>query len=228
MKYIKVFGAEVSGSKFLIDLLKLNTKNAIIFDHELGNRHGIPLNIKEIRQWFKTEKRPNQTLIRFIKSLGGSDLSIYPVIIIKNPYLWYKNIYNFRRKKNLDITKEFEIYNSLYSVYRDLIENFNKRYDNLYKKGLFINYEKLLAHPNTEINKIVSHSGIIMSLDKDFKIPQHISEREKRFYLNGPPWKLNEIELLNVQTRVDWHLMDYYGYQPIDIEEAYRKHIRRL
>jgi hypothetical protein len=36
MKCIKVFGAEVSGTKFLIDLLKLNTTGARILDREVG------------------------------------------------------------------------------------------------------------------------------------------------------------------------------------------------
>lgn len=228
MKCIKVFGAEVSGSKFLIDLLKLNTQNAIIFDHEFGHSNGIPLNIKEIQQWFKTERRPNQSLIRIMKALGGPKLILYPIVIIKNPYLWYKNASNFRGRKNVDISREFEIYNSTYNIYKDLLEHNTERYNGIYKEGLYIRYEELLAHPETEVNRVAQHCGIIARLDKDFKTPDHVNEREKKFYIKGPPWKLNEIELLDVQTRVDWELMKYYGYRPINIEKAYNTYVRRI
>lgn len=227
MKCIKVFGAEVSGTKFLIDLLKLNTSGARILDHEMGYKHGIPLNVKEIQQWFKTEKRPDQELMRMMRLLGKNELSIYPIIIIKNPYLWYKGLSNYRGKKNFNFDREFEIYNSSYNIYKNLIENNMDWYGNLYTKGLFVKYEYLLKNPSAEINRISTMCGLIMSLDKDFVIPSHINKREKKFYLAGPSWKIDEIKLVNIQTRVDWNLMKYYGYEPINIAEAYDSHYNR-
>lgn len=229
MKCVKIFGTEVSGTKFLIDLLRLNTSGARVLNHEMGYKHGIPLDIKEIQQWFKTEKRPDQELVRMIRALGQNKLHPYPVIIIKNPYLWYKSMSNHRGKKNFNFDREFEIYNSSYNIYRDLIENNQERYGALYAKGLYIKYEDVLRHPSSEISKISKHCGLQMKLDKDFVIPEHINAREKRFYLEGPPWKINEIKLINVQTRVDWNLMKYYGYDPINIVEAYNSHyVRRI
>ena len=230
MNCVKVFGTEVSGSKFLIDLLKLNTSGARILDHEMGYKHGIPLDVKEIQQWFKTEKRPDQELMRIMRSLGKGELHPYPVIIIKNPYLWYKNMSNHRGKKNFNFDREFEIYNSSYNIYKDLIENSKKRYGGLYAKGLYVKYEDVLKHPASEISKISKHCGLRMKLDKDFVMPTHINAREKKFYLEGPPWKIDKIKLINIQTRVDWNLMEYYGYELINVEKAYNNshYIRRI
>jgi hypothetical protein len=229
MKCIKIFGAEVSGTKFLIDLLKLNTSGVNILNHEMGYKHGIPLTIEEIQHWFKTEKRPNQELVRMMRDLNKGKLHPYPIIIIKNPYLWYKNLINYRRKKNFDFDREYQIYNSSYNIYKDLIENNLERYGGLYAKGLFVKYEYLLEQPVTEINRISILCGLRMNLNKDFIIPNHINEREKKFYLKGAPWKLNEIQMNNVQTRVDWNLMGYYGYEPIDVVEAFNsQYVRRI
>lgn len=229
MKYIKVFGIEASGTKFLIDLLKANTYSSTIFSHEIGSTHGIPLNLKEIQRWFKTEKRPTQELIRFIKALSGKHNYIYPIIIIKNPYLWYKDMSNHRGKKNFDLNREFEIYNSTYNIYKDLIEYNTERYSGLYAKGLYIKYEDLLEHPSSEINKISTYCDVRMKLDKDFTVPKHINKRDRDFYLKGAPWKLDEIRLINIQRRVDWKLMQYYEYYPIDVVEAYNsQYVKRI
>lgn len=229
MKCIKVFGTEVSGTKFLIDLLRLNVSGARILNHEMGYKHGIPLNVKEIQQWFKTEKRPDQELVRMMRAIGRDELHPFPVIIIKNPYLWYKMLSNYRGGKNFNFDREFEIYNSAYNVYKDLIENNQERYGGLYSKGLYIKYEDVLKQPAAEISKISTHCGLRMNLDKDFVVPEHINEREKKFYLAGPAWKIDEIKLINIQTRVDWNLMKYYGYEPIDIAEAYdSQYVRKI
>jgi hypothetical protein len=221
MKCIKVFGVEASGTEFLIDLLRFNTDGATVFDHELGDSNGIPPNKQEIQQWFKTEKRPNQTLIRIIKSMGTDQVGVYPIILIKNPYLWYKNLNNHRGKKGIKLDRDFIIYNSTYSIYKDLLEHNKERYNKVYEKGLYINYEKLLAQPKSEINRVAKCCDISINSDRGFKIPEHISAREKNFYLAGSPWKLDEFKLTDIQTRIDWNLMQYYGYYPIDVEEAY-------
>ena len=68
-----------------------------------------------------------------------------------------------------------------------------------------------------------------MNLNKDFVTPEHVDKREEKFRLGGPPWKIDEIKLINVQTRVDWKLMEYYGYKPINAAEAYdSRYIRRI
>lgn len=221
MRCIKVFGTEVSGTKFLIDLLKLNITGARILDHEMGYNHGIPLDVEGLRHWFKAEKRPDQELVRMMRDINKGKLHPCPIIIIKNPYLWYKNLYNYRGKKNFNFDKEYEIYNSSYNIYRDLIENNLERYGGLYTKGLYIKYEDLLKNSPAEVNKVATHYGLRMNLNKDFVIPDHINKREKKFYLTGAPWKLDEVKLINIQTRVDWRLMEYYEYEPIDIIKAY-------
>lgn len=229
MKCIKIFGAEVSGTKFLIDLLKLNTTGARILDHEMGYKHGIPLTIEEIQSWFKTEKRPDQELVRMMRDIGKGKLRLCPIIIIKNPYLWYKDVSNYRGKKNFDFDREYQIYNSSYNIYRDIIENNQERYGGLYTKGLFVKYEYLLKYPAAEINRISILCGLRMSLTKNFVIPGHTNKRKKEFDLKGAPWKLNEIQLNDVKTRVDWNLVDYYGYEPIDVVEAYNsQHIKKI
>jgi len=229
MKCIKVFGTEVSGTKFLIDLLKLNTVGARILDHEMGYRHGIPMNVEEIQHWFKTEKRPDQDLVRVMRSLGKGELSICPVIVIKNPYLWYITLSNYRGKKNFSFDREYEIYNSSYNIYKNLIENNMEWYEGLYSNGLYIRYEDLLKNPQAEISRISTQCDLRMNLDKDFVIPDHINDREKKFYLAGAPWKLNEPQLVNVQTRVDWKLMGYYRYEPIDVIKAYNsQYVRKI
>jgi hypothetical protein len=229
MRCIKVFGVEMSGTKFLIDLLSLNTTGARILDHEMGHTHGIPLNVKEIQQWFKKEKRPDRELVRMIRDIGIGKLHPYPIVIIKNPYLWYKNLSNRRGKKNFNFDREFEIYNSTYNIYKDLLENNQQRYGGLYSNGLYIKYEHLLKDPHGEISKISTYCGMRMHLNKDFIMPEHINTREKDFYIKGPPWKLDEPKLLNIQTRVDWKLMKYYDYVPIDIVEAYNsQYLRKI
>lgn len=229
MRCIKVFGSEVSGTRFLISLLKLNVTGSRILDHEMGYSYGIPLTVKEIQRWFKTEKRPDQELVRMIRDISKGKLHPCPIIIIKDPYLWYKNLYNYRGKKTFDFDREYEIYNSSYNIYKDLIENNLERYGGLYRKGLYIKYEDLLKDSPAEISKIATHCGLRMNLNKDFIIPHHVNKREKEFYLAGRPWKLDEVKLVNIQTRVDWKLMEYYNYKPIDVGKAYNsQYIRKI
>ena len=219
--YIKPFGVERSGANFAGELIKQNFNNrrVIVLNEALGNTYGAPILHKDdIKKWLKSCFKPTPQIVRVCKGLYNGDIKLTPLIIIKNPYSWSRSIYRWRRTRYLDYEYEFDIYNVSYKIYHAII-TYPEEFD-LYTKGFVFKYEDIIKNYSGWINIIASLLGI--NHNRKLKVPEYnlaykFTDKDKKYYLDGEPFGLSEIEINNITKLVNWELIcNYYGYRPID------------
>jgi len=230
-RYIKVFSAERTGSVFTIELLNRNIIGASCLADEFGWRHGVPQNKEQIKIWSRDNPRESATpeLVRLKKDIMGGTAKILPVILIKNPYTWYKSIYRYRRGTNLDLNKEYKQYNQTYKIYMKLLGSPQMLYDGVYGNGVVVKYEDIIQDPKKSLDYIGRMLKI--KIEDEIIVPKKVEGSEpltkwmKEFYLSEGPWKLAPSLLKSIENRVNWKLMANYGYKPVKPEKFYPKYV---
>jgi len=230
-KYIKVFGIERSGTLYAIELINKNLVGTLAFTEEFGDRHKMPLDlyIKTVKKWWLKNRKQDRKLltsgvVRLVPELASHRNKIYPIVIIKNPYTWYKSIHRYRAQQFIDLDKEYKHFNKLYGVYKELIER-KVLTNSIYGRGMAIRYEDLIRDPKFKLKQI-AHLINTQSYD-DVDVPNKVngsdafSKKLKEYYLSKGPWMLSASWLKQIEQRVDWKLMQTYGYRPVKPEDFY-------
>jgi len=224
MKYFKVFGAERTGTLYLKALIDENIKDTYTFINEFGSRHKAPLTSDQMRAWVVRNRRSaGARVVRLLPKMSRHQVKICPIVIIKDPYVWYKSINRWRRGRGLDINKEYKMYMNAYTSFMNLLVN-TELYGNFYTNGIHIKYEDLLKDPEDMLIVICDFYGLPReSLRKELIIPDKIknsnkfTEKKKQMYLSNGPYKM-AMELINqITLLIDWDTIGtYYGYYPMD------------
>ncbi len=223
MIYIKMFGVERAGARFAATLFYRNfRKKDITIVTELGEPHDVPLlDHYGVKEWLRNSQHPTQKFARFMVKLQRTKLKMVPIIVTKNPYTWYKSIHRWRRLKTIDWNKEFNLYNTYHSIFKQIIIN-HKSYQ-LYHKGLFIKYEDLIENTPHELDKISSFLKVPRK-EKFKPVTETFDSRifkNKDFYLSEGPWNLSPTYLKKITNHVDWETMSFFGYNPVEPEDFY-------
>jgi hypothetical protein len=231
MKYIKMFGTERSGLGFLAELLRLNARDITIVTDGLGLRYKPPLALGGMKQFLRDNKfHIVKDTARIVRLLENKKDDLIPIVVIKNPYTWYKSISRFRPGHSVNLDKEFQIYNELYK------SCINKLHDNKlsgYGLPIFIKYETLLDNSNLmDILKLISQLYDV-KFKEDIEIPIEIeptypfTEFKRTFYLSGGPYKLDTGTMNRITLAVDWETIhSFFSYSPIDPRALY--HLSRI
>lgn len=225
MVYIKMFGAKRSAARFTGKFISTNLDNRRIkfIENTIIDTNGPPVSKSEIEDYIKENSKLKQQDLRVHNMIKRGKLEIVPIVVIKNPYTWYKSIRRFYKKRpqNIDWEREYTIFNLLYKIHLDLIGNPKNKYDDLYSQGTIIRYEDLLSDPE-EIMKNVSNL-LEINHNSDVILPKSVNfnERVKEFYLSDGPWKLSPSDIKRVNDNVDWNLMSNFGYEKVKPEDFY-------
>ena len=219
--YIKPFGVERSGANFAAELIKQNfdPRHVMILNDALGATHAAPILQKaDIKSWLKSSHRPTPQIVRVCRELCDGRIKLIPLVIIKNPYSWSRSIYRWRRTRYLDYEYEFDLYNVSYKIYHALLtcpEEFE-----FYTRGFAFKYEDIIRNKKHWIKAISSLLGV--DHNKEFRAPEYnlaykFTEKDRKYYLEGEPFGLSEVEINRVTKLVDWELIcGYYGYKALD------------
>jgi hypothetical protein len=224
MKYFKVFGAERTATLYLKALIDENIKNTHVFINSFGSRHDPPMTSNQMKSWIvKNRRSTSRTAVRLLPKINRRQTKIYPIVIIKDPYIWYKSINRWRRGRGLDIQKEYKMYMDAYTSFMNLLVN-TEMYGYFYGNGMYIRYEDLLRDPKKILTIVCNFYGIsTINIRKKLVIPKKIensnefTEGKKQMYLSMGPYKM-PMELINqITLLIDWDIIGtYYGYYPMD------------
>ena len=217
-KYAKVFGVPRTGTTFIETLFALNFDFGVYLNH-YGNKHHRPLTFQEMVGWIK--ERP------WIKDqyLPVLDGTIYPFVVIKNPYSWEQSIKRFSKNDNLNMEVEYNNYNFKYGVWKKLLESPHKPFG----KGFVIRYEDTLLNAEQMFEDIAKKTGLKMKdkellADGKFIVPTKVNssdeftEERKQFYLSDDNFGLSAERIEFITNMVDWDLMKFYGYKRMEAD----------
>ena len=127
MKYFKVFGAERTGTMYLKAILDENIENINVFVNAFGSRHEPPLDANGAAAWTARNKRiADKGATRLLLKVSQGWIKLNPIVIIKDPYTWYKSIKRWRIGKGIDMEGEYAMYNHVYKGCAHFIENIDK------------------------------------------------------------------------------------------------------
>jgi len=225
MKYFKIFGVERVGTLYLKALFDENIKGVYMMMRAFGSRHNPPLTSDQLRQWVvKNRRYAGNDIVRLLTKMTRGKVKIHPIVVIKDPYIWYKSINRWRRGRGLDVIKEYKMYSKANAAFMDLLTNEEGVYGNLYAPGMYVRYEDLLRDPKKVLTIICDFYGIPRkNLRKELIIPEKIknsnkfTEKKRQMYLSMGPYKM-PMELINqITLLLDWDVMGtYFGYYPMD------------
>jgi len=228
MKILKAYGIQRSGTSFLSLCMLQNFENCLILKgHELGYKHGKPVTIDGIYQWFEEgpKRFKNHKITdlhrEIAKDLRKGKTKLNPCVIIKNPYSWHWSIGRWKikngwiAKPEKHYPKNYKSFNNFYRKWRDLIKYGN----DVHTTGIFVKYEDLIMDTEFVISMMASYFDVEVS--RDLIIPTKIShsdtftEEQKRFYLQDGNFGLSNEQVKWITDNIDWDLMKYYGYEPL-------------
>ena len=208
--YLKIYGMPRTGTTFIGFLMMRNLEPGHKVG-ELGYKHDPALTLEGMKEW----ARKYGGKVMQERSFAAMKGTVYPVIMIKNPYSWYQSMCRFRQR-DISIKAEYKQYNECYRSWKELLENPHKPFG----VGVKIKYEDLLINTEKELNRICKCSGV-RRLDSALSIPDKVpqsdefTESRRQFYLSGGDFGLSDELVEEITNIVDWELMKFYGYEPI-------------
>jgi len=218
MKYIKTFGKERTGTRYLRFMVEKNFQDVDVLAFTLGNKHGAPLSFEDmaIGKWHRPKvdvKRVSKICNDIIKN----GYKIHPIILIKNPYSWYLSIKSVNPERFV-AKYSFNAYNKLYREYKD----FDNNYKDPFVKPIYVKYEDFIRDERKMLKYIAGVFDI--KVNDDIKIinkyygnsntkAKSFTENRRKFYLSDD-FGLDMKELKEITSLVDWDLMKFYGYNP--------------
>ena len=206
--YIKVMGMQRTGTTYFENLIKNNT-NAINLNNRWGWKHGP--HRTDINKWAKAHPK---------KALPTE--KIKAVIMIKNPYTWFTSIKKWAhsswRKPNITPKEVFKNYNHLYTSHKEFLEG--DVADTIYDEAILVRYEDYLENAERELKRVCDAFGckLRLPLNRPNTVacsPYKFTKDMRRYYINQKP-KYGRGLILKVTDVVDWELMRFYGYKPIE------------
>jgi len=227
VKYLKIYGIQRASTTYIIDLMRQNSSNSVVWINQIGHKHDIARDAKWVRNWFdeqlnKLDKDTpgyNETL-NTIKDLFELGEKVHPLVVIKNPYSWYKSILRWATptyKRPFDIEQWYNTYNNLYRNWKELLENPHEPFDS----GRLVIYEEVLKNPVELLYYVRDNYGV--ELKDKITIPGKVrqsanfTEDRKRFYLQDGNFGLSNKLIKEITRLVDWELMKFYNYKPLEI-----------
>ena len=224
MKYFKVFGAERTATLYLKALIDKNIKSTRVFINSFGSRHSAPMTSDQMKLWIvRNRRKASLATSRLLPKMNRRQVKICPIVIIKDPYVWYKSINRWRIGRGLNVPKEYKMYMGAYTSFMNLLVN-TEMYGGFYDSGMHIRYEDLLQDPEKVLTIVCDFYNIpTKNLRKELIIPKKIensnefTEKKKQMYLSMGPYKM-PMELINqITLLIDWDIIGtYYGYYPMD------------
>jgi hypothetical protein len=221
--FVKIYGCKRTGSYFIQTLLEQNCTNITCFDSEFGTKHTPPLSdlsafISEesLRQAKMPERiRYFQEVYKYVNENKGLD----SVIIIKNPYSWYRSIKEYTNRKT-DIFNE-QIFEEEYTHYNYMYEKCYEFYldpqkvGHWYGKVVIVKYEDLLRYPKRKTKAICKELGI--PVNNRIIVPEKVpmsklfTKEQKEFYL-GKSFGLSQDHIRAINKLVTPKVMKLYNY----------------
>jgi len=222
--YIKIFGIQRTSTTYTVRLVKTNTNNCHVFNNELGHKHSVAKKEVGVKKWL--DKRaddlgkdgPKYKKVVAVKDdLFVNGKKVHPLIVIKNPYSWYKSISRWAPptyNKDFDIETWYNRYNHLYTKWKELLENPHSPFGS----GRVVNYEETLKDPNELI--LYTRDNYNTKLKDKLDIPNKVAssstfdEKRRDFYLREDNFGLSDELTEKITSLVDWDLMEFYNYKP--------------
>ena len=150
--------------------------------------------------------------------LTNTDFGKPIVVIIKNPYSWFKSIRwwtkeswswsDTRWEKEWPIL--FERFNNFYAFHKNLCGSENNMH--------VVRYEDLLREPDLEFNTLIQNLGFNKTTEK-IVLPKKVNDSEsftdkkRRHYLAGGAFGLENSQIKIINKNLDWSVMSFYGYE---------------
>lgn len=202
----KVVGKERTGTNYLHTLLAKNLMVKFL-THAAGGKHSLPMQHKRV-------------LLKKKELIG--DTPLLAVVVIKNPYTWFDSISSWVLRQNspwLPGPQATEHYNNFYRTYMELMENGIQGY--AFNDAMIVRYEDALEDEDRELKRVADRLGGVevkpyMRKPKQVEFSSGFSEERREYYIaQRPKYGRRLIKIVN--ERIDWEVMDYYGYKRIEI-----------
>ena len=214
--HIKIFGIQRTGTNYLEFLIR---SNVLLADSPVI-LNDVPFTRDHFPGW-KHEAVPVVDVDEQQRRLANN----IAVILIKNPYTWYKSIrrwtrgtekFSFDGFGGRDPEHFFKQYNSLYADHKKLL--IGEKRDTVYEHSALIRYEDLILNPRKEIYKFAVKFNLTIEgkfSDTNRAVQSRVfTESMRTYYLaQKPDYSADIVERVN--EAVDWELMRFYGYEKI-------------
>jgi len=228
MRCIKLFGVERAGVSFIKRLLEQNDQNVVVLEKELGRICDRPP--KDVHSWSKNNpKLFTQDVNRLLLSLRRGE-KLHPIIVIKNPYSWYKSIARYRSKRFINMEKEIKIYNEVYGFWAEFLSN-SENETGIYGKGVVVRYESVLKDEEKFLKALFRFLNIPiqkeLNITKELEYNYKFTEKMRAFYLSGGPYKIDTDMIDRITRLINWEVINgFYDYVPINPLTAYPFSVR--
>jgi len=216
-KHLKVFGVPRTGTTFVSTMVSVNFEFGVHLNH-YGNKHERPMSLQEMKEWIEEREWLKPTYLSVLEN------TIYPLIVIKNPYSWYQSILRFSNNNLLIVKSQYLNYNNKYNIWKKFLDNPHKPFG----KGFIVRYEDMLIDPESVFNRISKKINIKMKNKNlisggKFFVPNKVhqsdefTEERRQFYLSDGNFDLSEEEINRINKSIDWDIMSFYGYSKLEV-----------
>ena len=214
MRHLKVFGMQRTGTTFAMETMNLNLLATTAHNNEFGHKHSKPLTAEEMLLWaiFEADKMHRKDWEEI------KERKLSPIIIIKNPYSWFRSIESWGKvawAPGYSTEKAYSDWNKKYAWWKDLLENPRTPFG----KGVILKYEDLIRDVGSEMMRIASIlqlEGVWDPITTPKQVDQSapFTEERRMYYLDSSQhFGLFPQERKKITKLVDWDLMKYYGYE---------------